>query len=210
MKIVIVGRGNLARAIARRCVKENVSYSYWEKRNITKRSAVLYSGSERLFEEVFTFCSATRTPLILLSTSIKYPKKVKFPFLVVPNSSMEVQEFIRSITEFAAHTVYTKVSILESHQKTKKDISGTAKLIAKNLGKSTRIITSIRDPKKQSKLGIPKKYLNGHAYHEVIFAHDGVLTRFSVLVLGRETYAKGALDIARRVIKNKSEKRWAR
>lgn len=200
MHIVIVGNGKLSQAIVKRCVKEKISHSFWKETKPLKNSIVLYCGSDRTFKEVADFCKKTKTPLVMFSTNVTIPKKPAFPFHFIPNASAEVRTFIESVSDFANRTKFTKVEIIESHQHDKKDISGTARLIAKNIGKSAKIITSIRDPKKQLSLGIPKKHLGGHAYHKITFTHDGVTTKFEVLVLGRETYAKGAIQIAKELL----------
>lgn len=198
-KLVIVGEGQLARAIAKRCLKEKVQYSFWEAGNNAK-SVVLYCGSNRHSKEVYKFCAATKSPLVLLSSDVSFPKYLPFPFYSTPNASAEVREFIQTVVSFAQNAAYSRVSIIESHQSTKKDVSGTAQYIARSIGESPKIITSIRTAKEQLKLGVPKRYLKGHAYHKVTFTHDGLTTEFSVLVLGRETYAKGAIEVAKRVM----------
>lgn len=202
MHLIIVGRGELANAIVKTAIKEKISYSFWENRKNTRKAIVLYCGSERLFKEVSLFCKATQTPLVLLSTDVSYSKRTPFPFFFTPNTSSEVLSFIKQVSDFARETEYTAVSIIESHQATKKDISGTAKQIARILGEPDTIITSIRDPQGQLELGIPKKHLTGHAYHRINFKHSGVITNFTILVLGRETYAKGAIKIAREVLRS--------
>lgn len=199
-----MGRGKLAQAIARQCKKEHVTYSSWEKKQIRSNTVVVYCGSVRLWESVRAFCTDMNVPLLLLSTNVPIPKRTRFPFLYAPNTSREVRDFIETVDVFAQKTHYDSVSILESHQRAKKDISGTARLIAHKLGKSEAIITSVRSAGKQLKLGIPKRYLDGHAYHRVSFVHNSVTTEFSVLVFGRETYARGAIEIAGKLIENKN------
>lgn len=202
-RLLIAGRGNLAHAIAKQCAKEKIPHSFWEDKTEGKYLVVLYCGSNRLFKTVSSFCTKTKTAMMLLSTDVPSPKNPSYPLFLLPNTSQEVQQFIKSVCDFASKTKYSSVSIIESHQRTKKDISGTARLIAKTIGASSKIITSIRDTKTQLKLGVPKKYLEGHAYHQITFHHDGVTTTFTALVLGRETYAKGAIEIAKKIIAGK-------
>lgn len=81
-----------------------------------------------------------------------------------------------------------RIEITESHQKTKKDISGTAlalKAQYEGYGSQGVDITSIRDTDEQMALGIPDPD-NGHAYHWVkVFAPDGtVVQEFSTKVKG--------------------------
>jgi 4-hydroxy-tetrahydrodipicolinate reductase len=60
--------------------------------------------------------------------------------------------------------------ITESHQEAKSDTSGTAKAMVAYFNQmgiefSQKEIIKIRDPEKQREIGIPEKYLSGHAWH---------------------------------------------
>jgi len=62
------------------------------------------------------------------------------------------------------------LEITESHQKGKKDISGTAKAMVSYFNKlgidfSRDDIASIRDEEEQLALGVPKEYFGGHGWH---------------------------------------------
>lgn len=199
--IVIVGQGKLAKSIEKECVDQKISFDLWPDYNISDNMVILYCGSNRYFKEVSNFCEKNNKPLILLSTNVSLPEETNFPFLYTPNTSKEVRQFIDTVIDFASKTKYTKVSIIESHQSTKKDISGTARFLVSKTNQSENIITSIRDTERQLELGVPKEYLDGHAYHKITFEHNGVTTSFEVLVLGRDTYAKGAIEIAKDIVK---------
>jgi dihydrodipicolinate reductase len=195
--IVIVGQGKLAQAIEKQCRKEKVACSFWNGEVPTKKSVVLYCGSSRLIKEVITFCIETNSQLLMFSTDVNVSKIKDLNVTSYVNTSSEVSAFVATVTDFAKKVLYKKVSIFESHQKAKKDVSGTARHLARALGKSNRIITSIRDEQTQSALGVPKEHFESHAYHKVTFLHDGLVTEFTILVLGREPYARGALKIVR-------------
>ena len=90
--------------------------------------------------------------------------------------------------------------IIESHQSTKKDVSGTAKKMQgywQELGVDMKKIVSIRDPYIQRGiLGVPEQHLKGHGWHEHIMrSKEGdVEVRLIHNVNGRDTYAKGTID----------------
>ncbi len=203
--LVIVGNGSFAKAIVKEALKQKIDHSLWP--NISKygKKIILYCGSGNNIQDVIGFCNNSNTPLILLSTNIKIIKdNFKFPFLFIPNASEEVRSFIDHVVSYGSMFAFKEISIIESHQQSKKDVSGTALVIAKKLNKTKRVITSIRNVGQQIKLGIPKNFLNGHAYHKVIFKKKDLENTFSVLILGRESYAKGVIKIAKDIMKNKN------
>lgn len=203
MHLIIVGRGKLAKSIIKCAIKEKISYSLWADNINNENTIILYCGSARLFKDVVSFCNTTSTPLVLLSTDVPYPKRLRFPFYFIPNSASEVIAFIKAVADFAKFSQYKRVIITESHQSTKKDVSGTAKYLAKMLGEPETDITSIRDEKTQLRIGIPKKHIEGHAYHKISFIHStGVSTDFTISVFGRDSYAIGAISIAKQVLKS--------
>ncbi|KAL7087259.1 hypothetical protein ACP275_13G056500 [Erythranthe tilingii] len=85
------------------------------------------------------------------------------------------------------------LQVMESHQASKVDISGTAKAVItcfEDLGASFERdqIQLIRDPRMQIEMvGVPEEHLNGHAFHIVSF-------EFQHSVCGRSIYAEGTVD----------------
>ncbi|KVI06613.1 Dihydrodipicolinate reductase, bacterial/plant [Cynara cardunculus var. scolymus] len=94
--------------------------------------------------------------------------------------------------------------VLESHQSTKLDTSGTAKAVIscfQKLGVSFDLdeVQLIRDPKQQIEMvGVPEEHLNGHAFHMYhLTSPDGTVSfEFQHNVCGRSIYAEGAIDAA--------------
>lgn len=90
------------------------------------------------------------------------------------------------------------VEITESHQKTKRDVSGTAVAFRSQFERygatPDGTITSIRDTATQEALGIPDPD-NGHAYHwvEVKNPTGEVIYQFNTAVQGRTSYVEGTL-----------------
>ena len=95
------------------------------------------------------------------------------------------------------------LQIRESHQQTKRDVSGTARAIQPLLEKlgagGINAIESIRDPETQRAIGVPPTALGGHGWHWYTMhspAGDTAL-EFSHRVNGRRIYAEGTLRAAR-------------
>ncbi|XP_073145424.1 4-hydroxy-tetrahydrodipicolinate reductase 2, chloroplastic-like [Henckelia pumila] len=111
-----------------------------------------------------------------------------------------------------------KLEVMESHQASKLDISGTAKDVIscfQKLGVSYELdqVMQIRDPKLQTEMvGVPEEHLSGHAFHMYhLSSPDGTVSfEFQHNVCGRSIYAEGTVDailfLAKKV-KSNSEKR---
>ncbi|KAK7275301.1 hypothetical protein RIF29_16413 [Crotalaria pallida] len=96
------------------------------------------------------------------------------------------------------------LQVLESHQASKADVSGTAKAVIScfnKLGVSFNMdeIQLIRDPKEQLEMvGVPEEHLSGHAFHMYhLQSPDGTVSfEFQHNVCGRSIYAEGTVDAA--------------
>ena len=94
------------------------------------------------------------------------------------------------------------MDIVESHQSTKADTSGTAKAMVASFNKlgvqpfNVEDINMVRKPDEQEKFGVPAEYLNGHAWHTyTLTSPDGsVQFQFKHNVCGRRTYSEGVVD----------------
>lgn len=112
-----------------------------------------------------------------------------------------------------------KMELVESHQSTKADTSGTAKAMVKSfndLGVQhfdvENDIKMMRTKDEHAKFGVPEEYLNGHAWHTyTLTSQDGsVKFEFQHNVNGRRTYAEGVADAVQFLaekIRTKSKKR---
>lgn len=93
------------------------------------------------------------------------------------------------------------VEITESHQKTKRDVSGTAIAFRSQFERYGALpngrITSIRDTEIQESLGIPNPD-SGHAYHwvEVKTPNGEIIYQINTAVQGRTSYVEGTLMAA--------------
>ncbi len=96
------------------------------------------------------------------------------------------------------------LKVVESHQSTKVDTSGTAKDIVASFGTLGTPITEdeiekVRTRDEQiGRMGVPEAYLDGHAYHTyTLTSDDGTVEfQFQHNVCGRTLYAEGSVDAA--------------
>ncbi|KAJ4780325.1 4-hydroxy-tetrahydrodipicolinate reductase [Rhynchospora pubera] len=96
------------------------------------------------------------------------------------------------------------LEVLESHQASKLDASGTAKSVVSSFQKlgvsyDMRRIRKIRDTTKQLQMvGVPEEYLGSHAFHFYCLTSpdDSVSFEFQHNVCGHKMYAEGTVDAA--------------
>jgi 4-hydroxy-tetrahydrodipicolinate reductase len=126
--------------------------------------------------------------------------------VIAPNMAKPIVGF-QAIMEYAAHTFPGlfrgyHLTICESHQHGKADTSGTAKAMVgyfnqMGLPFGPEQIQKERDPKvQQEQWGIPKEYLEGHAWHTYTLTSfdQTVRLKFEHNINGRDVYADGVLD----------------
>jgi 4-hydroxy-tetrahydrodipicolinate reductase len=106
------------------------------------------------------------------------------------------------------------LKVVESHQKTKADTSGTAKDMVKSFSGLTAApfdveqIEKVRVESEQMKFGVPEQYLTGHAWHTYsLTSSDGsVAFEFKHNVCGRRSYAEGVVDAVLFLAAKRAEK----
>ncbi|MBF0452906.1 MAG: dihydrodipicolinate reductase [Candidatus Magnetomorum sp.] len=139
----------------------------------------------------------------------EYVQQSKICAVIAPNMGKQIVGFLAMI-EFAAKTFpglfddYS-MEITESHQRGKADSSGTARALIplfQSLGLNVheKDIFMERNPDIQHKqLGVPKSFLNGHAWHtySLVSQDQTVSFQFTHNVNGRSIYALGTLDAVR-------------
>ena len=133
-------------------------------------------------------------------------RKANHPSVIAPNMAKQIVAF-QAMIEWLSETFPTafdgyKLSIVESHQKTKADTSGTAKAVAKsfeNMGlefDESRIVKIRDDRESMERMRVPAEYLSGHAFHTYsLDSADGTVHfEFRHNVCGRKIYAEGSVD----------------
>jgi 4-hydroxy-tetrahydrodipicolinate reductase len=128
------------------------------------------------------------------------------PAVIAPNMAKQIVG-LQAIMEYAAtefpglFSGYS-LEVKESHQRGKADTSGTAKAMvqyfnAMGIDYSQEDICMERNPENQlMEWGVPKEYLDGHAWHTytLVSADKTVKFSFTHNVNGRKVYALGTLD----------------
>jgi 4-hydroxy-tetrahydrodipicolinate reductase len=126
--------------------------------------------------------------------------------VIAPNMSKQIVAFQATFEHMASTYPNAfggyKFELTESHQAMKADTSGTAKDMVSSFNSlgvqpfMVEDIKKVRDPQEQSKLGVPKEHIDGHAWHTyTLSSADGsVEFEFKHNVCGRRTYAEGVAD----------------
>ncbi|XP_042520034.1 4-hydroxy-tetrahydrodipicolinate reductase 1, chloroplastic-like isoform X2 [Macadamia integrifolia] len=137
--------------------------------------------------------------------------------VISPQMGKQVVAFLAAMEimadQFPGAFAGYSLQVMESHQASKLDTSGTAKAVIscfQKLGVSFDIdqIKQIRDPKQQVEMvGVPEEYLSGHAFHmyNLTSPDQTVSFEFQHNVCGRSIYAEGTVDAAIFLAKKISE-----
>lgn len=120
--------------------------------------------------------------------------------VIAPNmatSVVEVQDELNRLIETSPeHFRDWHITIRESHQAAKRDVSGTARAFQAQLETLGAVmdgeIESVRDPERQRELGIQS--LDGHAYHWItLTSPTGETREYRTAIEGRQPYVEGTL-----------------
>ena len=136
----------------------------------------------------------------------KLVAEANHPSVIAPNMAKQIVAF-QTMIEFLAKEFPTafegyKLSVVESHQKTKADTSGTARAVVGTFQKmgfdyTPDDIEKVRNEKEQmERMHVPEEYLGGHAFHTYsLDSADGTVHfEFQHNVCGRKIYAEGTVD----------------
>jgi dihydrodipicolinate reductase len=210
MKILLVGSGKLAKAI----LQSNLSIPScemlaWESafQYSNEKAIIVHAGSGRQLQDCFAFCQRTGSVFVELSTGLETEKMhPQFPLIICPNTSILLLKTLAMIKAQGSSFVNYDISIAESHQSSKTTEPGTAYAFAQSLQVPNDSIVSVRDPEFQEQsIGIPKEYLNKHAYHKIVISDGNDQVTIETKVLGHDSYAKGVKAIVEAVIQNQFE-----
>ncbi len=136
----------------------------------------------------------------------KLVAEANHPSVIAPNMSKQIVAFQTMIewlaTEFPTAFSGYKLSVVESHQKTKADTSGTARAVVGSFQKmgfsyTPDDIEKVRvESEQMERMGVPEEYLGGHAFHTYsLDSEDGTVHfEFQHNVCGRKIYAEGTVD----------------
>ena len=140
--------------------------------------------------------------------------------VIAPNMGKQIVALQAGLSDLAekypgAFAGY-KLEVVESHQKTKADTSGTAKAVIQSLKTlaadkefTNDQIRMIRDDQEALDFGVPADAMNGHAFHTYTFTSPDGSVQFELKhnVAGRTVYAEGTADAVKFLAKKmKTEK----
>jgi dihydrodipicolinate reductase len=212
MKIFVVGSGKLSDAI----LSANLSFPgcevlKWEStyQSSKEKAIIIHAGSGRQLKECLAFCSQTDSVFIELSTGLETETMTpSFTLIVCPNTSILLLKMLNVMKLSGRYFEGNKISIIESHQSSKKSAPGTAYSFAASLNLPLDQVKSIRDENIQvNDVGIPKEYLDRHAYHKIVIEDGLDEITIETKVLGHTSYANGVKKIVDAVINHDFEKR---
>jgi dihydrodipicolinate reductase len=210
--VIVVGSGKLATAVIEELsLDKSFVVSSWDTKrpNSNVASIVVHAGSGRQLSEVYEFCKLSNSVFVELSTGMPtIDNEFLFPVVICPNTSVLLIKFLAMWKHFGTLSDEYKISMLESHQASKKSVPGTAVEIADAIGYPREDIFSVRDPEVQSKeLQISSEYLPKHAFHRVKIEDGSVSIQVETKVLGHDSYATGVSKIASAIAKLELENR---
>ena len=208
MNILLVGNGKMAKAFAKACQEASIPcFRDIDAfcRHPQDETVAVHCGSGRQMKELVKCCVKYPMPLIQASTMIRTAdySAVGLLMLDAPNTSLQIAYMmivlpyiIKMLTSLGM-----TLKVTESHRAGKEDVSGTARGILTAARLPHDLIKAVRNPKRQHDVyGVPKAFLDGHAYHFFTFrGPGGVEIQISTKVHGRETYALGALALAEKL-----------
>jgi len=206
MKIFVVGSGKLANALLTSDLSfQSCEILKWETQyqTLNEKAIIVHAGSGRQLKECLEFCARSKSVFIELSTGLKTEKmRPNFPLIICLNTSILLLRMLNIIKTNSRYFENYEISITESHQSTKKTEPGTAYAFANSLKFPLDKIVSIRDPEIQRyKIGIPKEYLDKHAYHKIVIKDGSDEIALETKVLGHNSYANGVKRIIETVLK---------
>lgn len=212
MKVFIAGSGKLAKALLASDLSiPSAEVVKWETKYklLNDKAIVVHAGSGRQLNECMEFCSRTKSVLIELSTGLGTEKLFpEFPLIVCPNISVLVLKALNMLRKNGKQFENCTISILESHQSSKKSEPGTAFAFADALKFPRENIVSIRNPDIQlHQLRIPADYLEKHAYHKIVIRDGDDEITINATVVGHTTYANGLAWIVTVILNNPLENR---
>lgn len=211
MKLFIVGSGKLANAILSGLSFQGVEAFKWEDLPLpfNERAVIVHAGSGRQLGECIEFCGRTDSIFIELSTGLETENfDPSFTLIICPNTSILLLKTLKIIKEFGKYFNNETLSIVESHQSSKKSVPGTAYSFAESFKFPVDKIKSVREKDLQlNEIGIPDEYLEKHAYHKIIIQDGLDEVTIETKVLGHDSYVKGVKKIIDVVLKHNLEKR---
>lgn len=212
--ILIAGNGKMAELFSKRLPEKGLTVQRFEKgmrlARQNQHTVALHMGTGRQLPDLVEFCAERNIPVLQGSTGQKLDPA--WPVLLVdaPNFALPILRLIHLLSNFSHELTppdYTLgISVMESHQSTKRSFPATAARMAEAVGALEEDVISIRDQPTQLALGVPFEALDGHGYHWITWAGAGVVIQLSTKVNGRDAYFGGGHYLLRQLHERREEK----
>lgn len=173
--------------------------------------AIDFSTPDAALSNVEFYC-ARGIPFVLGTTGFdacvarELVSQARISAVIAPNMAVPIVAVLATLRrlaeEYPGALDGVELSIRESHQSTKRDVSGTARALQASLVrlgmKPAAPIESIRDPAAQLALGVQPEHLGGHGWHWLKgrSACGALELSLTTRINGRRVYAEGALRAA--------------
>ena len=198
-KIVIIGKGKLAEAILTRFpdFSEIPVEEYGQDIEANHDTIFVHVGSGRQYGESLQRAIENDASYIQAATekniTMKIPDKTNITFINAPNLDTNIIKLFHVFKCAKGLFKDEQISIIESHQKEKTSLPGTAVKFCDFLGIPYERIESIRDPERQKELDISN--LKQHAYHKIRIGDNSSSITIETKIEGLESYVKGLSKI---------------
>ncbi len=210
LHIIIVGNSNMGRVMATYCTEMGIpftrtgEYPPYDALKTGPTTVAFHFGSGRELPNLIAFGEATKIPIINASTrGVTIPETCKTLFIHAPNLSLPMIRLMSELPGFLSRVGGSTmdIEIAESHRPEKTDLSGTARFVADVMKVPHEKIRKIRDTFEQILLGVPRRFLEWHAYHWFTLSdEDGVEIEVRTRIPDRTTYASGGITLAFSII----------
>jgi dihydrodipicolinate reductase len=167
--------------------------------------AVYASRDPGQLPAAFDVCDGHKGTLLVVATGIEQSVAAcesSVPVVMASNTSLEVLDAIKQVVATRKRLPNHTVQIIEAHQTTKQDVSGTALTVARLIGAMPSDIVSIRDDEYAAQAyDISPESLGGYAIHDVVFTDvkTGEEAHVQWQMEGHDSYAAGAVAIVRMI-----------
>lgn len=186
---------------------EQERQSFWSE-TLRYPEVAVYVGSGQQLLPMLRYCEEHQVPLLQcasLPPGLELPRKLETVVVSVPNAALPVMRAIAALRKLVGDDEYQSLPwrITESHQAAKGSLPMTALQIANILRVPAEKIVSIRDPVEQERRGVPREFLNSHAYHWVALDIGGVGIGFVLRIHGKRAYARGMIYLAQKISRSR-------
>ncbi|MDC7220077.1 MAG: dihydrodipicolinate reductase C-terminal domain-containing protein [Spirochaetales bacterium] len=196
---IVVGNGKLAEQIKKDLplYLDITVKSYEQGTSCDGQSVFVHIGSGRQYEEALARAIEGNSCFIQAATEkdikLNPPSRGALCYLHAPNLDLNIVKFFYLLSQASDIFKGEASSVTESHQAAKTSVPGTAYKICDYLDFPKANIESIRDPDRQSDMGIGRP--EQHAYHRIQFGGASSHIALETYVEGLESYVTGLAKI---------------